>query len=319
VTVRSLHQLSLLIALLGGCGGSTKASFGDLPAAGSANGGTAGGAHGGGGAAAGGSTGTGGAMAAGGDLATGGDLAGGAGEAGARAGAASGGSKPNDPAGGASGNGGSSSFSCSKPYSGSQGGPRPDGPEPIVSVCSAIPDEVIVTRFESFASRVPHGFYYEPEEPITFWKEPCSMSEADTVARGPTDGMGTFEASYTTPWFYEASYCLDGLRRTERNLRCDYFDGQKLAPHTQENLLFFASLRWWRDHHNVSGAAIIGYSVMVGNATDWVDLCTISGSVGDFGLCDEIRVERTRLSIFVDGKVTVGATEPVRTVKGTCH
>ncbi len=236
---------------------------------------------------------------------------------GARAGASSGGSRPVEPEGGSSGSGGAGNpLDCDDPYSGAAGGPRADGPELIVGACDAIPQDVLIARFESVADRVPKGLYYEPDGPITLWQEPCARAPEEAMMRG----AGGLEALFTTPWFYEAAFCDDGPRRSVRSLRCDYFDGIKLSEPTRENLVFLASLRWWAQNHDSSGTALLGYSVTtIGSATDWIELCTLRGVAGDFGLCDEITVERTEASIRYDGEVKLGQPERVSVVQGNCH
>jgi hypothetical protein len=214
--------------------------------------------------------------------------------------------------------GGPSELSCAVPYEGSSGGPRVDGPMPI-SDCAGVSDALIVERFKDFAARVPQGLYYEPKESISFWNEPCSTSLADTIARGPTDHMGELDGTDESAWFYEASYCTREVRRREKNLRCDYFDGKTLSDLDPKNYAFFASLLWWTEHANVSGAAILGHSLQIGNATNWLELCTIEGRTGDFGRCDEIQLIRTKHRIMYDGAVTLGKPETLRTVKGDCH
>jgi len=110
-----------------------------------------------------------------------------------------------------------------------------------------------------------------------------------------------------------------GLRRRERSWRCDYFDGQKLGDRDPNHYALFASLLWWREHANHSGAAILGYSLAFGSATDSIELCTLEGTRGDFGLCDSIQVLRTRHSFTVNGDVNLGTPEIIRTVTGTCR
>jgi hypothetical protein len=102
-------------------------------------------------------------------------------------------------------------------------------------------------------------------------------------------------------------------------LRCDYFDGVQLGDLKPDNYRLFASLLWWRDHANQSGAAILGSSMAIGDATDTVELCTLEGTRGDFGLCDEIRLLRTRHRILASGEVRLGSPEVLRTVNGNCH
>jgi hypothetical protein len=213
---------------------------------------------------------------------------------------------------------GAGPLACSAPYAGPSGGPRSDGPMALGS-CQAIPDDVVLTRYKEYSARVPRGLYYEPNESITFWNEPCSKSMTETVARGATDGLGTLSGSFENEWYYEAVYCFNDLRRIERNLRCDYFDGSQLAEPTPERLAFLASLLWWGSKGNSSGSAILGYSVSIGDATDVVDLCTISVTHADFGLCDEVRLESTKHRLRVPNGVELGTAQVIRTLQGDCQ
>lgn len=210
-------------------------------------------------------------------------------------------------------------LSCSAPYAGPTGGPRVDGPIDL-GACAGIADDVVLARYKDYAARVPRGLYYEPSESITFWGEPCSKSVEDTISRGPQDGMGTFVTAYSTDWFYEAVYCFDNtVRRTQRNLRCDYFDGTKLATPTAANAAFLASLLWWSDKANQGGVAILGHAVAIGDATDVIELCTVEVTGGDFGTCDEVRLVSTRHRLVVDGTFKPGSPEVIRSLKGECH
>jgi hypothetical protein len=217
------------------------------------------------------------------------------------------------------GGAGAGPLACSVPYAGPNGGPRADGPMALGS-CQAIPDDVVLTRYKEHSARVPRGLYYEPNESITFWSEPCSKSMKETVGRGPTDGMGTLNGSFENEWYYEAVYCFDdSVRRIERNLRCDYFDGKQLAEPTPERLAFLASMLWWSTNGNASGSAILGYSVSAGDATDVVELCTISVTHADFGLCDEVRLESTKHRLHESNGVELGSPQVIRTLRGDCQ
>jgi len=243
----------------------------------------------------------------------GGSSGAGAGDGNAGASSGSGGKLPDFPGGAGAG-----PLACSAPYAGPSGGPRADGPMALGS-CQAIPDDVVLARYKEYSARVPRGLYYEPNESITFWNEPCSKSMKETAARGATDGLGTLSGSFQNEWYYEAVYCFNDLRRIERNLRCDYFDGSQLAEPTPERLAFLASLLWWGSNGNSSGAAILGYSVSVGDATDVVDLCTISVTHADFGLCDEVRLESTKHRLRVPNGVELGTPQVIRTLEGDCQ
>jgi len=223
----------------------------------------------------------------------------------------SGGKQP-DPVAGTS-----SVLSCDEPYAPPTAGPRLDGPEPIRN-CSSVDDSIVIARFKS-GPRTPRGMWFEPDEAITFWKDPCSSSLKETVERGPTDPSEILEGQAETAWFYEAAYCFMGVRRRIRNLRCDYFDGQALGNTDPSTYGLFASLLWWRQHGTDSGAAMLGYSMSIGDSTSAIELCTIEGTRGDFGLCDEIRLVRTVHRIMAPNEVRLGMPEVLRVVKGDCH
>jgi hypothetical protein len=228
-----------------------------------------------------------------------------------------------EPSSGGSGHGGSggepSGTDCETEYSGPMGGPRLEGPMPTGG-CDLIADELILARYKDFDARVPEGSYYEPTAPIAFWSSlPCSMTPTETIRRAELEQLGTLEDEFQTEWFFEAAYCQNGLRRVYRNLRCDYFDGTKLRSPSDEELAFLGSLLWWSTHYNTEGSALLGYSIMVGDATDWVQLCTIATVHGDFGLCDEITLQSTTHRLTYPGTVQLGEPTTVRTLKGDCH
>ena len=205
---------------------------------------------------------------------------------------------------------------CASPYT-PEGGPRPDGPASL-SACSLISDADILARYDDPAAKVPRGLYWEPST-IAFWEDPCSSSVAETVTRSSAQGLGTFDAQFETQWFYEAVYCQNGVRRAYRNLRCDYFDGTMLRTPLPEELAFLASLLWWQDNGNFGGAVFLGYSIAVGNATDWVEVCTLRTTYGDFGLCDQITLEGTTHILRIDGTVELGTASVIRTLQGRCR
>jgi len=252
----------------------------------------------------------------------GGNASGGSGTAG-KGGSASGGEAGDAGAPNSSGSGGSAGSppdpsSCSEPYDGPVAGPRVSGPEAINMPCTDIPDEVILARYADFDAKMPQGLFWEPP-PGAIWEEPCSDSLADTVANAEAAELGEPDGEFETEWFYEATRCSGSQRRFYRNLRCDYFDGTMLADGSGQTLPFLASLLWWQDNFNVDGNQLIGYSVQIGNATDWVEVCTIRTVYGDFGLCDEITLESTTHSVVFGGSVTLGEPEVVRTIQGECH
>jgi hypothetical protein len=315
---RALPSVGLLVGLLGSCGGTTRNHTDNLAGAAGASSSNGGSGNGVAGAGTKGGNGTGGSSN---------HPSGGVASAGEPSNGGVGGKIPEPITQG--GDTGPTTFHCDQPYAGPSGGPRADGPRSAAS-CDSISDALILARYKDFGARVPMGLYYEPAESSEIWgapgamamassQTPCSASLADTVKRATAEQLGTLEGQYTTDWFYEAAYCKNGMRDLYRNLRCDYFDGEKLVPPTDDNMVFLSSLLWWIDNHNVYGGALIGYSVTVGNATDRIELCTISSTQGDFGLCDEVRLESTTHLLVFDGQVTLGTPKVVKTLKGDCH
>jgi hypothetical protein len=156
--------------------------------------------------------------------------------------------------------------------------------------------------------------------PSVIWAETCSDSAAQVSNEGNSQDLGELEAEFATPWFYETSYCGENnVRRVYRSLRCDYFDGTTLSENTGEALSFLASLLWWKDNGFMHGNVLLGHSVTVGNATEWVQTCSLRTVFGDFGLCDEITLETSPHLVRFDGEVMLGEPEVVRTIQGDCH
>ncbi len=277
-------------------------------------------------ASVGGSVGSGTSLGSGGSTGSGGSAAGGTTAVGG-----SGGSSGDGGSGGSSGDGGSGGSVATSGGSGgsggtpsdcgpiSFGGPREDGPEPIRQTCAQIDDEVIIARYDDADSKVPRGLYYEPPGSVSWWEEPCSESLGDTVDRAGDRALGDLQTQVGTDWSYTVVGCSDGDHRFYNNLRCDYFDGETLDGSTSEDLAFLASLLWWMERGNLTGAQILGYTESLGGATDTVVMCTLRTSFGDFGLCDQITLEQTQYSITVSGNVNLGETETIRTIEGDCN
>jgi hypothetical protein len=294
------------LALASACGGTTRNGPSGA-AAGSDEGGSgavAGSSHGGSGNVAG--------KASGGSSVV-------AGAAGAsQAGGGAGGKRPDDPIPPGGDSGEDPVLSCDTPYAGPTGGPRVDGPEPSGS-CAGIDDALLLARYDDFEARVPQGLYYEASSPVQTWELPCSKSLAETSERGSKLNLATAKGKFTTDWFYEAEFCDGKARHVYRNLRCDYYDGQKLNPATPENLAFLHSLLWWSQYWSFHGGALLGYSVTIGNATDSIEMCSLEATYGDFGLCDEVRLMSAQDSVMFGGYVKLGDTKLLRTAKGKCR
>jgi hypothetical protein len=205
---------------------------------------------------------------------------------------------------------------CNVTYTGPSAGPRAGGPQPVMTGCDAISDDILLARYDELDEKVPEGLFWEPPPGAT-WQPPCSDSPEETAASGAN--LGALEDTFTTDWFYEATFCEGSQRRLYRNLRCDYFDGSNLANPSGEELVFLMSLLWWQQYFNMGGSAVIGYAVMPGDATDWVEFCTIGTVYGDFGLCDEITLTRWSGTVVVNGEVNLGEPEVVRVIQGECH
>ena len=230
--------------------------------------------------------------------------------------------EPSDPDGGqagehAGGSGGQAPL-CTNGYSGPKGGPRLDGPTMPPGGCAAIPTETILARYRDFQTRVPEGLYFEAEPWTASWETaPCSKSPEETKQRAAAF-LGAATEQFETDWFYEAVSCPNGQPHAYRNVRCDFFDGARLAHHDVLNLGFLESLLWWATKSNVEGSALIGYSTTLGDSTDQLELCTIRTEWGSPGECDEIIVQSKQDSMQ-QGVVTFGPTTIVTRIPGDCH
>ena len=304
---RALSCLGIGLALASACGGTTSHGPGADDEGGNSSGGAGASSHAGtsmtGGKSAGGTT----------------SVVAGASGRSNTAGTAAGGKIPDDPIEPLGGDSGQDPvLDCDKPYAGPTGGPRQDGPMPTGS-CASIDDMTLLSRYDDIKARVPQGLYYEASSPVQTWELPCSNSVDETAARGTKLEPGTAKGRFKTDWFYEAEFCQGKTRAVYRNLRCDYFDGTKLANPTPENLAFLGSLLWWANNWSLGGGALLGYAVTIGDATDWVEMCTLETTFGDFGLCDELRLQRTQHLVRFGGEVVLGQPELVRAVKGKCR
>lgn len=237
----------------------------------------------------------------------GGFVAGGFGAVGAEAGF---GGTATEPMAGAGGQ------SCT-PSAPIAGEPRRDGPTAYMG-CDDIPDSVLKQRFVDFEARVPQGLFYDREMVPTVWTSMCMTNQTLAGTRGP-DGMSTFLGSSCSPWDCGGRFCSRGQVVTQKGINCDFFDGNKLSAPDPGWYPMLASVLWWRDNYNTSGAAILGYSVQVGNATDVVELCTLAGVQGDFGLCDRLELYSVKYRISFGGEVTPEKPALLRTVQGKCH
>jgi hypothetical protein len=294
--------------LSGACGGATKYQADADPPVGGTSGNQAGSSDGpakGGSSAGTGGGGTGGTSSSGGILGMGGsgDTLG------------TGGERPCVSVGGSGGNGQPfTTLSCDEEV----GGPRPDGPAPLIGPCEAIPDEVLVARSQSSQERTPRGLFFDSERWKGLLLEPCASYPEQMSERGGSVGLVGLPVLFTTPWFYEGSFCGIGPGESARSLRCDYFQDGVLADPTPENLAFLASIFWWHENRKKAGTALIGYSVANGDASDWVELCTVRPTRANDAGGGDLRLERTRHSIFQDGTVSLGQPELVRPIH-TCR
>ncbi len=206
---------------------------------------------------------------------------------------------------------------CSMPYDGPMAGARVDGP-PLLMGCENLDDAMVLSRYKDYGARVPQGLFYEDPVQLVTWGPGCSDSSEETIDYAGHD-RGALVAEYTTPWFYEVEFCQGGARYLYRQLNCDYFDGETFSSSDLDEFAFLASLLWWQQNSNLGGSAILGYGAAIGNATDWLELCTIQTVGGDFGLCDEVTLFSTTHLLMYDRRVTLGTPQVVRTVQGDCH
>jgi len=175
-----------------------------------------------------------------------------------------------------------------------------------------------VARYDNPNLKVPQGLYWEDAD-VSYWGDSCSDNFAETLDRASERPIGDVEDQVLSDWSYEVVGCNDGSRRFYSDLRCSYFDGNKLDGNTVEDLAYLVSLLWWIDNGDLGGAQILGYTTNIGSATDAITLCTIRTSFGDFGLCDQITLQETTHRITAAGVVTLGEPETVRTIQGTCN
>src|SRR5690606_12192595 len=134
------------------------------------------------------------------------------------------------------------------------GGPRDDGPPPISQSCAQIDDEVIIDRYDDVDAKVPRGLYYEEPGGVSWWEAPCSEGLEETVDRVGSRELGEIQRQVGTDWSYTVVGCAGGDHRFYNNLRCDYFDGSTLDGSSAEDLAFLASLLWWMERGNLTGA-----------------------------------------------------------------
>src|SRR5690606_13893945 len=181
-------------------------------------------------------------------------------------GASSGGNGGSSGSSGASGEGGGASggnggtagaggdpADCTVPFTGPIGGPRSDGPEPLLTPCDQLSDEVILARYKDFDQKTPQGLYWEPPGIVSWWEEPCSESLDETLERSSERQLGEVDGQSSSDWSHQVSGCYGDSRRVYSNISCDYFDGTQLANGNGQELAYLASLLWWMDHGNVTG------------------------------------------------------------------
>lgn len=222
------------------------------------------------------------------------------------------------PTGGSRGDADASLSDCDVPDKGPQPGPRVDGPPATGVSCSALGDSVILQRATDPASKVPMGLFYEQPGALIHWGPGCLDSELE-VSYLAQQSLGDPQSTAATEWFFEAQVCASKVRNVFREPRCDYFNGRVFHGKNLEDFVLLSSLLWWNDNSNLSGAVLLGYSTSTGGATDWVELCSLTTSYGDFGLCDQISLYSTTNAVKYDGQVMLGEPKLVRTLKGQCH
>jgi hypothetical protein len=64
---------------------------------------------------------------------------------------------------------------------------------------------------------------------------------------------------------------------------------------------------------------LLGYSINIAGSGDFVEMCSIQVTYGDFGLCDQIQVFATSHALAVGSGVSLGEPHVIRTLEGTCR
>jgi hypothetical protein len=206
-----------------------------------------------------------------------------------------------------------------------------------VAACEDVSDEALLqVAYCDYGIKpyVPGGYYYDSTVPRAIWSETCAsdVQEAESQAAdwaaqsaaSPTGDPTTYELAITdrltTDRYYEIALVFDGVPCRYRTTRCDYFDGTTLAgaPHSSaDELAFLASLLWFQER--AGGAHIMGGVSSELESGYRFDLCHTSFYAGDWSQWDEVTLLRTSYFITLDGTVTIGSPESIRTINGEYH
>ena len=194
----------------------------------------------------------------------------------------------------------------------------------VLASCDEITDAQMMAAVYG-GPLVPDGFYDEtfgPHEGAQ-WREPCSGSLDDTRMRatalfGATALTG---AERSSAQFHEVDVTSSGFTYHYRNTRCDYFDGTSLRTVVNDPgpLKALADYLWFVQFHDLGGSHVLAGIEHVGDATQRYDLCFVTTTYGDFGLCDAITLHTRSHSASFGGGVMIAPDVDVRTLAGECH
>jgi hypothetical protein len=265
------------------------------------------------------STGDGGSVAAGGRVATGGRIGAG-GDRGTGGSIAIGGRGGDTGIGGELGAGGLPTWACGAAIP--NGYVRPDGPENPAVPCDQLSDALILARYDDPDAKVPKGFYVDTAGQLIDWDETaCSNSLDDTVAAASAALGGSLLTKGGLSFYFDVGMCDSGMLTHFRQFKCSYYDGKRISTGDVDGsaALLLAGMLWYSDSENQDGSVLVSGAVNIGDAANFIELCTTKTTYGDFGLCDQITLESTRFNEAVDGTITMESPKDIRTLKGTCH
>jgi hypothetical protein len=194
----------------------------------------------------------------------------------------------------------------------------------VLASCDEITDAQMMAAVYG-GPLVPDGFYDE-----TFgmhegaqWRDPCSGSLDDTRMRATAlfGAAALTGAERSSAQFHEVDVTSSGLTYHYRNTRCDYFDGTRLSTVVNDPgpLKALADYLWFVQFHDLGGSHVLAGIEHVGDATQRYDLCFVTTTYGDFGLCDRITLHTRGLSASFGGGVMIAPDVDVRALQGECH
>lgn len=194
----------------------------------------------------------------------------------------------------------------------------------VLASCDEITDAEIMAAVYG-GPLVPDGFYDETFGPHEGgqWREPCSGSLDDTRMRATAlfGAAALTGAERSSTQFHEVDVTSSGFTYHYRNTRCDYFDGTRLSAVVNDPgpLKALADYLWFVQSHDLGGSHVLAGIERVGDATQRYDLCFVTTTYGDFGLCDRITLHTRSLSASFGGAVMIDPDVDGRSLQGECH